>query len=100
MRKYENGNIFKKVGIKPHQIVVAVTTEPDYEMGRKILLQDVEGLEWKEYLLLEGWHCSCYDFDETDWDGIIYSESELKQLAIASYNEDDVFWKEVLRQIS
>jgi len=99
MRNFENANRFKYEGIKPHQIVVVVTSEPDYEMERKLLLTDVEGLEWREYWLLEGYHCSCYDFDETEWSGTIYTSDELRKLAKADYNENDTFWKEVLTQI-
>lgn len=99
MRNYENANRLKKEGIKPHQILVAITSEPDYEMDRKMLLENIEGLKWDEYLILEGFHCSCYDFDDTDWSGTIYNKEELSKLAKADYNKDDVFWKEVLRQI-
>lgn len=99
MRNYENANKLKKEGIKPHQILVAITSEPDYEMDRKMLLENIEGLKWDEYLILEGFHCSCYDFDDTDWSGTIYNKEELSKLAKADYNKDDVFWKEVLRQI-
>lgn len=99
MRNYENANKLKKEGIKPHQILVAITSEPDYEMDRKMLLENIEGLKWDEYLVLEGFHCSCYDFDDTDWSGTIYNKEELSKLAKADYNKDDVFWKEVSRQI-
>lgn len=99
MRNFENANRFKKEGIKPHQILVAITSEPDYEMDRKILLTGIDGLKYDEYLLLYGGHCSCYDFDETDWDGTIYTLEELRVLANADYNKNDVFWNEVLSQI-
>ena len=99
MRNFENANRFKYEGIKPHQILVAITSEPDYEMDRKMLLTDIDGLEYGEYLLLEGGHCSCYDFDETDWGGTIYTSDELRKLAKADYNKSDVFWSEVLNQI-
>lgn len=99
MRNFENANRFKSEGIKPHQILVAITSEPDYEMHRNILLTKVEGLKHDEYLLLEGGHCSCYDFDETDWDGTVYTSDELRKLANADYNKNNTFWKEVLNQI-
>lgn len=99
MRNYENANRLKKEGIKPHQILVAITSEPDYEMDRKMLLENIEGLKQDEYLVLEGFHCSCYDFDDTDWSGAIYNKEELSKLAKADYNKNDVFWREVLRQI-
>lgn len=99
MKNYANANGLKDTGIKPHQILVASTSEPDYEMYRQILLVDVDGLEYGEYLLLEGGHCSCYDFDETDWHGTIYTKGEPIKLAEADYNENDVFWKQVLEQM-
>lgn len=99
MRNFENANRFKKEGFKPHQILVTITSEPDYEMNKRMLLTDISGLEYGEYLILEGGHCSCYDFDETDWDGTIYEENELRKIAQAEYNKDDIFWKEVLKQI-
>lgn len=82
---------WKTLGIKPHHIVVAYTTEPDYEMSRYILLE----IEYDKYIVLEGHHCSCYDFDDTEWEAIEYSEDELKKLASAEYNQDDEFWKQV-----
>lgn len=99
MKNFENANRFKNEGIKPHQILVAITSEPNYEMERKILLTDIDGLENGEYLFLEGGHCSCYDFDETNWNGTIYTSDELRKLAKADYNKNDIFWKEVLTQI-
>lgn len=99
MRNFENANRFKNEGIKPHQILVAITSEPDYEMDRNILLTDIDGLEHDEYLLLEGSHCSCFDFDDTDWNGIVYNSDELRKLANSDYNKNNIFWKEVLAQL-
>ncbi|GAA0071758.1 hypothetical protein UT300003_32830 [Clostridium sardiniense] len=99
MRNFENANRFKREGIKPHQILVTITSEPDYEMYKNVLLADIEGLECDEYLLLNGYHCSCYDFDETDWEGTVYTSEELKKLAQADYNKNNLFWKEVLKHI-
>lgn len=99
MRSFENSDKFRIEGIKPHQILVAITTEPDWEMDRKILLTDVEELEFNEYLLLEGYHCSCYGFDDTEWQGTIYTEEELIVLANADYNKNNTFWQQVLIQI-
>ena len=35
----------------------------------------------KGYILLEGWHCSCYDWPEVDWDATHYEEDELLKIA-------------------
>lgn len=82
---------YKEIDIKPHNIVVAFTSEPDYEMSRHILLE----IKYDSYILLEGHHCSCYDFDDTEWEAIEYTEDELLKLADAEYNKNSVFWQQV-----
>lgn len=101
MRNYENANEFKKIGFKPHEVLVVSTSQPYYDMSKKILLKKGvgEGVGFGEYILLEGSHCSCYDFYETSWDGTVYTKEELKSLANAEYNKDDVFWKQVKEQM-
>ncbi|MGG3890208.1 hypothetical protein [Metabacillus fastidiosus] len=86
---------WKEIDIKPHNIVVAWTSSPDYEMNRMILLE----ISYSEYILLEGWHCSCYDFDETEWEAIKYTEEELRSIANADYNKNNRFWKQVKEQL-
>lgn len=84
--------------IKPHNIVAARTSTIDYEMDRQILLEDVDGLDYSQgehFLLLDGSHCSCYDFDETDWNATAYTIDEIKSLALADYNQRDLFWQTV-----
>lgn len=95
MRNYDNVNIFKKIGIKPHQIILSNTTIEDYEAHRELLLDDIDDINFDEYLLLEGGHCSCYDFDETEWCGTVYTREELLTLANAKYNTNNIFWKQV-----
>ena len=80
---------WKTLKIMPHNIVVAWTSEPDYEMSRIILLEN----GYDEYVVLEGGHCSCYDFDETEWDATVYETGELIKLANADYNQNDKFWQ-------
>lgn len=77
MEKYD----FKKENIKFHNIVIALTTKPYYEMERWILLEELNDLEYNEYVVVEGGHCSCYDFDDTDWEAIKYTEEELIKIA-------------------
>jgi len=69
---------FKEVEIKAHNILFASTSEQDYEMSRVILLS---GPSYSEFIVVEGSHCSYYDFDETEWSAIKYTEEELKKLA-------------------
>jgi len=72
-------NIKGKI-IQPHNIVFAITSEPDYEMNRLILLEDMPETEYGEYVLSEGGHCSCYGFDETVWDCVQLTADELKTI--------------------
>ena len=66
--------------IKPHNILYCVTSEIYYEMTRLILLEDMPDTELGEYVLVEGDHCSCYDFDDTYWDATVYTGDELVKL--------------------
>lgn len=81
--------------IEPHHIEVAVTSEPDYEMDRRILLN----LNYDRYVLIEGYHCSCYGFDDTEWSAMEYTRDELVKLANAKYNITDRFWIDVRTQL-
>lgn len=64
-----------KKPIQAHNIIYAVTTEEDYEMSRLIILE-----ENYKYIVLEGSHCSCYDFDETTWDATEFEDlKEMKK---------------------
>jgi hypothetical protein len=86
-----------KFKIEPHHIVFAWTSHPDYEMCRLILLE----IEYEKFVVLEGSHCSCYDFNDTSWDAVEYAEDELKKLAKIKSVENDFyygeheFWKKV-----
>jgi len=86
---------WREIEIKPHHIVVAHTSKPDYEMARQILLK----LDYDRYVVLEGYHCSCYDFDDTEWEAIEYTGDELRKLANSGYNKDSEFWQKVGIQI-
>ncbi|MGF9975927.1 hypothetical protein [Viridibacillus arvi] len=82
---------WKTIEIKPHHIFIAHTSEPDYEMSRQILLE----IQYDKYVILEGSHCSCYDFDDTEREAIEYSGEELRKIANAEYNKNDKFWEQV-----
>lgn len=86
---------WKTIDIKPHHIVCAYTTNPDYEMSRYILLE----INYNSYVVLEGYHCSCYDFDDTEWEAIEYSREEILKISLADYNKNNYFWNQVALHI-
>ena len=49
-------------------------------MKRLLLLEDMPDTKIDEYVLVEGEHCSCYDFDETNWDCTKLTKDELNKL--------------------
>lgn len=69
-----------KNDLKIHNFVITYTTPLDYEMRRFMLLEDIKGLEYGEYVICEGYHCSCYGFDDTEWEYFKYKENEIKDL--------------------
>lgn len=77
MEKY---NLKNKTDIKMHNVLFATTSERDYEMERLLLLEDMPDTEYNEFVLVEGYHCSCYDFDETNWDCTKLTKDELNKL--------------------
>jgi len=76
MEKYN----IKGKKIKLHNILFATTSERDYEMIRLLLLENMPDTEYGEYVLAEGGHCSCYDFDETEWDCVKITDDELNKI--------------------
>lgn len=69
-----------KNDLKIHNFVITYTTPLGYEMRRFMLLEDIKGLEYGEYVICEGYHCSCYGFDDTEWEYFKYKENELNDL--------------------
>lgn len=70
--------------IEPWRIICAAQSEPDYSEERYMLIYAGNGINDyydKGYILLEGWHCSCYDWPEVDWDATYYEEDELLKIA-------------------
>lgn len=94
MKNYD----LKDKKIELHNVLFATTSPSDYEMNRLILLEDMPDVNWNEYVLLEGYHCSCYGFDETRWDATVFTEEELNKLMEAEQygglrEELKEFWK-------
>lgn len=94
MRKFDDSGL-RNLEISPHNIIFTYTTEISYEMERKMLLEYIDGTDYSEYLYLESYDCSCYEFGDSAWEGIVHSASELIKLANAEYNKNDVFWQMV-----
>lgn len=100
MEKYD----LKKGNVKFYNIVIAITSEPDYEMERWLLLEDLKDLKYDEYVIVEGCHCSCYGFDDTQWDAMKYTKEELIKIAKDRlkndwYTEEEQFYKLVLKYL-
>lgn len=94
MRNYD----LKDVKIELHNVVFSTTTPEDYEMDRLLLLENMPQTNWDEYVLAEGGHCSCYGFNETQWDATVFTEEELNKLMEAEQYDDlrkelREFWK-------
>lgn len=90
MEKYE----IKAKQINLHNILYATTSSRDYEMNRWILLENMPDVKYNEYIIVEGGHCSCYDFDDTTWGAVKYTSEELievakKNLKNKSYYEEE-----------
>lgn len=88
----------KEEDIKLHNIVIAITTNPDYEMGRWMLLEPLYNDELykkvNNYVICEGYHCSCYDFDDTKWEYCSYTKEELNKLVEAKLKKQNYWYYE------
>jgi len=89
LKKEQVSGIVKE--ITPAQILFASTSQPDYSMSRCFLIQ----IDYGDYIVLEGGHCSCYDFDEVEWSGTSYTGEELKKLASSTWLNDYADTKEL-----
>lgn len=84
-----------------YSILFAETSEPDYEMSRTIIL-DPDNLPEEIYsqvdfkniiIVIEGHHCSCYDFCETEFDAMGYTKEEFLKLCDGSYSNNSIWQK-------
>ena len=66
---------FKIESVPHHAIIAVATSEPAYEMDRTLIAKDWNS--YGDFIVIEGCHCSCYDFDETRWSATKYTEEEL-----------------------
>ena len=96
--------------IEPWRIVCAAQSEPDYSEDRQILLYGGNEGDYHgkgPFVVLDGGHCSCYDWEEVDWDATEYARDELVRLAESKlegdgcYSKSEVaFWKMVLHAVA
>jgi len=89
---------FDITNIPISDIVIVITSDADYSMNRVMLAEPTgaraisSGERW---LLIHGSHCSCYGFDETEWDATWYNTDELLKvikgwlrMPISDYSDD------------
>ncbi len=72
---------FNILTIPIHKVVFTLTSDIDYSMERLIFVGDYP--DDGQYLMVEGSHCSCYGFDDTEWTATYLEEEELKKLLLA-----------------
>jgi len=70
---------FKIDEIPIWKIALVATSDPDYEMDRIMLVENHPNYDG--YTVIHGGHCSCYEFDDTDWSAFCYSRSQVIKLA-------------------
>lgn len=86
--------------IEPWRVICASQSTPNYNEERHILLYDDDfPMLGGPFLVLEGWHCSCYDWDDVEWDATRYTRDELLALAESKetggcyHAEERKFWE-------
>lgn len=88
-------------------VAVAYTDEHAWESSRIMLVvtwdipDGLYGLSKdSEYAIIRGSHCSCYGYEDIEYDATLVSEEELLKLTKAPYNNDPEdseapFWNSV-----
>ena len=84
MRNYD----MKNVKVELHNILFTTTQHYYYEANRLLLLENMPNTEFCEYIMVEGYHCSCYGFDETKWDATVFTAEELDKLMEKDHYDD------------
>lgn len=80
--------------IETWRIVCAAQSRPDYSEDRQILLYGAERGDYYgngPFILLDGGHCSCYDWEDVEWDAVEYTYDELITLADSKLNGDGCY---------
>ena len=89
-------NKFDISKIQLNKVVFAITSPLDYSMNRIYVIENTtigSGSDYGAYLILRGWHCSCFDFEETeilDWEATeLVGYDELSKFFSGWYNRMD-----------
>ena len=92
--------------IEPWRIVCAAQSEPDYSEERQILCYASERGDYYHnggpFVLIDGGHCSCYDWEDVEWYATEYTLDEIEALAKSKvggdgcyYESERKFWESV-----
>lgn len=92
--------------IETWRIVCAAQSQPDFSEDRQILYYGGERSDYHgngPFVVLDGGHCSCYDWEDVEWDAMEYTYDELVRLAESKasgngcYSKSErLFWEMVL----
>lgn len=80
--------------IRTWRIICAAQSEPDYSEDRQILIYAGDGTWDDEYMVLDGGHCSCYDWDDVEFDAVKYTSDELDKLSAFASRSDSIMLRE------
>jgi hypothetical protein len=78
MTPMEMRNNFDLRLIPPYKILFVVTSRPDYEMNRVLIAENYP--DYGSYVIVSGYHCSCFGFDETQWDAMLVDTKEAEKV--------------------
>lgn len=70
----------RKDQVRLESVVISVTSNIDYYMCRYVLLENLNDLEYNEYVIADASHCSCYGFDDSQWVATKYTSEEIEKL--------------------
>lgn len=95
--------------IETWRIVCAAQSEPNYSEDKQILLYGGNEGDYHgngPFIVLDGGHCSCYDWEEVEWYATEYTRDEILRLAKSKTDGDGcytkserMFWQMVLMAV-
>lgn len=83
MKQYKWDN---KEPIMAHEILFTYTSSMDYDMDRLIMLERNNRI-----IILEGSHCSCYDFDDCTWEATEFDYYDNENIEKFLAQDDDYY---------